>query len=48
MHQKNEEKFKQKERRENPMNNKWKGEGNKLVGKKTTMEPSPNALGKKT
>ena len=40
--------FKQKERRENPMNNKWKGEGNKSMGKKTTMEPSPNAPEKKT
>ena len=30
------------------MNNKWKGEGNKSMGKQTTMEPSPNAPTKKT
>ena len=30
------------------MNKKWKGEGNKPMGKKTTMEPSPNAAAKKT
>ena len=43
-----EEKFKQKGRRENPMKNKWKGEGNKPMGKKKTMESSPNAPAKKT
>ena len=43
-----EEKFKQKGRRENPMKNKWKGEGNKSIGKQITMEPSPNAPTKKT
>ena len=30
------------------MNNKWKGEGNMPMGKKITMEPSPNAPEKKT
>ena len=32
------EKFKQKGSRENPMNNKWKGEGNMSMGKQTTMD----------
>ena len=43
-----EEKFKQKGRRDNPMNNKWKGEGNKPIGKQKTKEPSPNSQAKKT
>ena len=43
-----EDKFKQKGRRENPMNNKWKGEANKSMGKQTTKEPSPNSPTKKT
>ena len=30
------------------MNNKWKGEGSKPVGKQTTKEPSPNSTIKKT
>ena len=43
-----EEKFKQRGRRENPMNNKWKGEGNKPMGKQIAKEPSPNSPTKKT
>ena len=43
-----EEKLRKKGRRENPMNNKWKGKGNKPIGKKTTNEPSPNSPAKKT
>ena len=42
-----EEKFKKKGR-ENPMNNKWKGEGNKPTRKQKNKEPSPNSLAKKT
>ena len=43
-----EEKFKQRGRRENPMNKKWKGEGNKKMGKQIAKEPSPNSPAKKT
>lgn len=43
-----EEKFKQKGRRDNFANNKWKGEGGKTTWKQTSKEPSLNSPTKKT